>query len=343
MRADPMSRALIVHQAGPGVTVQDSGRPGYLAYGLSRGGAADRLALYEGAALLGQAPEMAALEMAGTGGTFEATEDMRIALTGAPMRAHLDGAPLAWNASHPLPAGGRLTIGPATAGVYGYLHVGGGLATPEILGARSAHLAAGIGAALVAGDTLPVGEDRSGETGLLLDPDDRFSGGEVRVVAGYQTPMFPDDEVTRFEETRFTRDARGNRMGVRLSPEGEGFAARAGLTVLSEAIVPGDIQITGDGAPFVLMAECQTTGGYPRIGAVLPCDLARVAQAAPGTHLHLRFVPHDEALAAERRAAEVRDGLRRRLRPLTRDPHDIRDLLSYQLISGVIARTPEEE
>src|SRR6056297_1105197 len=59
----------------------------------------------------GQAPEMAALEMAGTGGTFEATEDMRIALTGAPMRAHLDGAPLAWNASHPLPAGGRLTIG----------------------------------------------------------------------------------------------------------------------------------------------------------------------------------------------------------------------------------------
>src|SRR6056297_3470722 len=252
-----MSRALIVHQAGPGVTVQDSGRPGYLAYGLSRGGAADRLALYEGAALLGQAPEMAALEMAGTGGTFEATEDMRIALTGAPMRAHRDGAPLAWNASHPLPARGRRTIGPAT---------------PGVLGARSAHLAAGIGAALVAGDTLPVGEDRSGETGLLLDPDDRFSGGEVRVVAGYQTPMFPDDEVTRFEETRFTRDARGNRMGVRLSPEGEGFAARAGLTVLSEAIVPGDIQITGDGAPFVLMAECQTTGGYPRIGAVLPCD-----------------------------------------------------------------------
>lgn len=337
-----MTRALIVHQAGPGVTVQDLGRPGYLAYGLSRGGAADRLALCEGAALLGQAVDRAALEMAGMGGTFEATEDMRIALTGAPMRASIDGAALAWNASHPLPAGARLVIGPATAGVYGYLHVGGGIATPEILGARSAHLAAGIGAALAAGDTLPVGPDRGTETGFVLDAEDRFTGGEVRVVAGYQTPMFPDDELARFEETRFTRDARGNRMGVRLAPDGRGFASRAGLTVLSEAIVPGDIQVTGDGAPFVLMAECQTTGGYPRIGAVLPCDLPRVAQAAPGTHLRLRFVPPEEALAAERRAAEARETLRRRVTRLVRDPHDIRDLLSYQLISGVIAGTEEE-
>ncbi|MDZ7710290.1 MAG: biotin-dependent carboxyltransferase family protein [Roseovarius sp.] len=337
-----MSRHLHIHQAGPGLTVQDLGRPGYLAYGLSRGGAADRLAIYEGAALLGQAPDMAALEMAGMGGTFEASEDIRIALTGAPMKARIDGEAVAWTASHLLPKGARLDIGPATAGVYGYLHVGGGIATPEILGARSAHLAAGIGAPLAAGDSLPIGPDRGTETGLVLDPEDRFAGGEVRVVAGYQTAMFPDDEVTRFEETQFTRDARGNRMGVRLAPDGEGFASRAGLTVLSEAIVPGDIQITGDGAPFVLMAECQTTGGYPRIGAVLPCDLPRVAQAAPGTALRLRFVPPDEALAAERRAAEARAGLRRRLRHLTRDPHDIRDLLSYQLISGVTAGTGEE-
>ena len=337
-----MSRHLHIHQAGPGLTVQDLGRPGYLAYGLSRGGAADRLALYEGAALLGQDASLAALEMAGMGGTFEASETMRIALTGAPMRARIEGQSVAWNASHPLPAGARLDIGPATAGVYGYLHIGGGIATPEILGARSAHLAAGIGSTLAAGDSLPIGPDRGTGTGLALDPGDRFSGGEVRVVAGYQTAMFPDDEVARFEETRFTRDARGNRMGVRLAPEGEGFASRAGLTVLSEAIVPGDIQITGDGAPFVLMAECQTTGGYPRIGAVLPCDLPRVAQAAPGTALRLRFVPAEEALAAERRAAQARATLRRHLRHLTRDPRDIRDLLSCQLISGVTTGTEEE-
>src|SRR6056297_2328886 len=139
MRADPMSRALIVHQAGPGVTVQDSGRPGYLAYGLSRGGAVDRLALYEGAALLGQDPGCASLEMAATGGRFEAGAPLRVALTGARMRARIDGAAVAWNASHRLEAGAVLEIGPAEAGLHGYLHVGGGIDTPPILGARAAH------------------------------------------------------------------------------------------------------------------------------------------------------------------------------------------------------------
>ena len=95
-----MTRALIVHACGPGVTVQDAGRPGYLGYGVSRGGAADRLALAEGAALLAQSGALAALELAGMGGEFEAGEDLRIALTGAPMRASLDGRRLAWHASH---------------------------------------------------------------------------------------------------------------------------------------------------------------------------------------------------------------------------------------------------
>jgi allophanate hydrolase len=211
------------------------------------------------------------------------------------------------------------------------------------VGARSAHLAAGLGALIVAGDELPLGEDRTGrETGLVLPTDDRFEGGAVRVVPGFQTGFFPDEERARFEATPFTRAARGNRMGVRFDPDGEGFASAAGLSVLSEVIVPGDIQITGDGAPFVLMAECQTTGGYPRIGSVLPCDLPRVAQAQPGARLRFRFVTEDDGIAAERTAATARKGLRAKLDHLVRDPHDIRDLLSYQFISGVTAGHDEE-
>ena len=332
-----MTARLIVHQAGPGITVQDRGRPGYLALGLSRGGAADTLALAEGAALLRQSPDCAALEMAGMGGTFEVSEDTRIALTGAPMQAAIDGEGIAWNASHLLPAGARLTIGAARAGVYGYLHLGGGIATPELLGARSAHLAAGLGARIAAGDDLPLGTDKGGDTGLTLPADDRFSGGTIRVVPSLQTGLFPDDEIARFEASAFHRDNRGNRMGVRVVPDGEGFAPEGGLSVLSEVIVPGDIQITGDGTPFVLLAECQTTGGYPRIGAVLPCDLPRVAQAAAGTGLRFRFVSPEDGLAALRRDAEARKALAKTARPLLRDPATIRDLLSYQLISGVTA------
>jgi allophanate hydrolase len=333
-----MSRALIVHKAGPGLSVQDMGRPGYLALGLSRGGAADRLALVEGAALLGQSDDLAALEMAGTGGEFEATEPLRIALTGAPMRASIDGTPVAWNASHLLPAGQRLSIGGALRGTYGYLHLGGGVDTSPLLDARGAHLAAGLGALLRDGDRLPVGADpRPRDVGLVLTPAPRFDGGTVRVAPSLQTDLFDAAEIARFEATAFRRDMRSNRMGVRLVSTEPGFHSEAGLSVLSEMIVPGDIQITGDGTPVVLMAECQTTGGYPRIGAVLPMDLGCIAQAQPGATLRFRFVTLEEAVAAELRERMRRQSLRRSLVPLVRDPRDMPDLLSYQLIGGVTA------
>ncbi|WP_371225419.1 biotin-dependent carboxyltransferase family protein [Roseovarius sp. 2305UL8-3] len=332
-----MTRNLIVHRVGPGITVQDLGRPGYLAFGLSRGGAADRMALAEGAALLGQKDDHAALELVGMGGEFEATEDMRIALTGAPMPTSIDGTRLAWNASHLLPKGARLQIGAAVAGNYGYLHLGGGVETPQLLGAGSAHLAAGIGARIEPGDRLAVGQDGRSDTGWRLPPEERFGGGTVRIVSSLQTEFFAPAEIARFEATSFQRDTRGNRMGVRLVPEGEGFKSEAGLSVLSEVIVPGDIQITGDGTPFVLLSECQTTGGYPRIGSVLPADLPRVAQTRPGEHLRFTFVSLEDAVAIQRRAREFRASLPKKRRPLIRDPATITNLLSYQLISGATA------
>jgi 5-oxoprolinase (ATP-hydrolysing) subunit C len=335
-----MSRALILHETGPGVTVQDLGRPGWLAEGLSRGGAADRLALLEGAALLGQGAENAALEMAGFGGVFEATERMRIALTGAPMAARVGERALEWNAVHVIAPGERLAIGGARTGVYGYLHVGGGIATEPVLGSRAAHLAARILGRLRAGVRLPVGPDPDpGAAELRLEAAARCEGGEVRLLPVPQTLLFAEDDRRRFEDTVFTRDRRGNRQGVRLSFDGAPFLGEAGLSLVSEVVQPGDVQMTGDGAPYVLLPECQTTGGYPRIGTVLPCDLPRVAQAAPGTALRFRFVSLDEALALHRTEAETLADLRRRLRPMVRSAEDIPDLLGYQLISGVTAGT----
>lgn len=325
---------LHVHRVGPGVTVQDMGRTGYLAQGLSRGGAADMLALYEGAALLGQDASLAALEIAGSFASVMATRPISIALTGAPMRALCDGAPLVWNASHAVPAGARLDL-TALAGGYSYLHLGGGIAADQVLGARSAHLAAGLGQMLKPGDRLTLGADDGTRVGQTLTPLARFEGGTLRMVETPQTGLFPPDLKDRFTATRFRKDARGNRMGQRLTQPGAGFTLDAGLNILSEIIVPGDIQITGDGTPFVLLSECQTTGGYPRIGTVLPCDLPRLVQAPPGSNLRFTFVSLPEAVALEQAEAQRRAHLRRALRPLIRDPHDIADLLAYQLVSGV--------
>lgn len=332
-----MSAQLSIVRAGPSMTLQDMGRPGHLELGLSRGGASDRLALAEGAALLGQPAGTLALEMAALGGEFQASEDMRIALTGAPMRAAIDGEPVVWNASHRLPAGARLSIGAATAGCYGYLHVGGGFAEDPFLGAGSAHLAAGIGALLQDGDRLAVGPDLGSETNRMIEPDDRFHGGAVRLTPSFQTHLFAKTELDRLQSEPLHRAARANRMGVALTPQGGGYHIEGGRNVVSEIVLPGDIQITGDGMPFVLMVECQTTGGYPRIGTVLPCDLPRVAQAPAGAELRFGFVDLPEAVELERTEARRRADLGKHCRPLIRDPRLMRDLLSYNLIGGVVA------
>ena len=328
---------LKVLQVGPVVSVQDMGRPGLLERGISQGGAADTLALAEGAALLRQDAGLAALEMGGLGGTFEAVGALRIALTGAPMLATLDGKALAWNASHQMAAGQKLVIGAAKRGVYGYLHLGGGLDMDPMLGSRAVHLMGGIGAATQAGDFLPAGPDTNKETGLGVEAEDRFSGGALRIVESFQSSLFPDDVLARFGSTAFTRGSRANRMGVEMVSEGEGFSAAGQLNILSEVIAPGDVQMTGDGKPFVLLRECQTTGGYPRIGTVLPCDLARVAQAGNGAALRFDWVTLEQGLAIHAKYEAAVKSLPSSCVPLIRDPTDMADLLSYQLISGAVS------
>lgn len=328
---------LKVLQAGPVMSVQDMGRPGLLERGISQGGAADVLAVSEGAALLRQNSGLAALEMGSIGGTFEATGAMRIALTGAPMPTTLDGEVLAWNASHQVKAGQKLVIGAARRGVYGYLHLGGGIDTDRFLGSRAAHLTGGIGQAIRAGDFLPAGTDSQTETGLGLDAEDRFSGGALRIVESFQTSLFSDQVLERFGETDFSRGGRANRMGVEMVSDGDGFSAAGQLNILSEVIVPGDVQMTGDGKPFVLLRECQTTGGYPRIGTVLPCDLARVAQAGNGVALRFDWVTLEQGLEVQARYDAALTLLPSRCAALVRDPSEMADLLSYQLIGGAVS------
>lgn len=326
---------LTLHRADGLLTVQDLGRPGHLAEGLSRGGAMDRRALLEAAALLGARQPPAGIEMAGAGGTFTVSAPTRIALTGAPMRATLDQEPLRWNSTHLVNPGQRLRIGALQAGVYGYLVPAGGMATPDWLGSRAAHLTIGIGQLLSSGSELPIGPDpEPHRTALTLPPDPRFEGGVVRVMDGPQTALFDAEVIEAFYATEFTRGVRGNRQGVQLEAARR-FTSGHAKGLASDLIGPGDVQMTGEGAPYVLMAECQTVGGYPRLGTVLPADLPRIAQAAPGMKLRPVRVTLRQAIALHQPEAEELREIAARCQPLVRDPATIRDLLSYQLIGGI--------
>jgi 5-oxoprolinase (ATP-hydrolysing) subunit C len=186
--------------------------------------------------------------------------------------------------------GDGLVIGGARAGVYGYLHLGGGIATAPVMGSRAAHLAARIGARLAPGRQPPGRVRRGAAQWCGSSWPSRCEGGEVRLLAVPQTALFAAAERASFEATHFRRDPRGNRQGVRLAFEGAPFLGAAGLSLVSEVVQPGDMQLTGDGAPYVLLAECQTTGGYPadRYGPALRPAPRGASRAGHGAAVPLR-------------------------------------------------------
>ena len=324
------------------LTVQDPGRPGHIAQGLSRGGAMDRLALIEAAALLGRTEVPAGIEMAGAGGSFAVDQPMRLALTGAPMRATLDGAPLNWQTCHRIEPGQTLRISGAQSGAYSYLTPAGGIATPLWLGSRAAHLSIGIGEVLEAGARLPVGPDPDPEApARIIGVANRFAGGTVRIIDGPQTAIFSDEVLADFAAASFTRAAHGNRQGVRLDAEARFTAAQTGIA--SDMVQPGDLQMIGDGVPYVLLAECQTMGGYPRIGTVIPTDLPLIAQTPPGARIRFARIGLDQAEGLYRDEAQLLREAASRCRNLLRDPAQMADLLSYQLVGGVTRGDELEE
>ena len=328
---------LTLHQIGPNASLQDLGREGYLRFGLSRGGAMDRIAILEAAALLGQGLELAAIELPSAPVKLSVVAPQRIALTGAPMMAEASGRLLQWGASHRLEAGDVLSLRPTGRGLYSYVAFGGALETDLALGRRSAHFTGGLGQALVAGDVLQLAEDRKlAEPARLLKPDTRFDGGRIRFVTGPQTALYSAETLAAFTQARFTKSTHANRQAAKLEHSGAPFSAEGQLGVVSEVIVPGDIQMTGQGEPFVLLAEHQTMGGYPRIGAVIPQDIARVAQASAGAELWFERISLEEADALYVPESVLLRRIRDTSERLLRDLAEMNDLLGYQLISGMI-------
>lgn len=333
---------LTVVKAGPALTIQDLGRPGYQRYGVAEGGAVDLRAMAEGAALLGNGREQAAIEMFGFGGTFiTEAEPVRIAVTGARMKAELDGKTLEWRSSFLLEPGKQLSIGAATDGNYGYLHVGGGIGSKPVLRSRSTHSRARLGGLdgrpLRAGDRVPLLEDPGTATGMSFERPLPKRLDRVRILWGAQAHWFSDEERERFLETIFTVTPKLDRMGIRLANDGAPIHSALGLSGLSDAVSLGDVQIPGDGQPAVLLADRQPTGGYPRIATIITADLADMVQRPPGSSVRFQIVTEEAAIEALRAWRRDLETLGKTITPLLRDPRDISNLLEYNLISGVVS------
>lgn len=280
-----MIPALRAVAPGPHVTIQDAGRRGWRRFGVSVSGAMDPPALTAANALVGNPPDTAALEFAQIGGAWEvAAKSCRFAVTGATFAIAADGVALSAWRSHTLRRGQILSLGAAPDGVWGYLAVAEGFDVAPQLGSCATHLRSGLGGLggrrAIEGDLLPLraAQAPAGPEYLMAAP--LRPTGPMRVVLGPQDDFFTPEAVATFLGTPWRVSRRGDRMGVWL--EGPLLAHANGFNVLSDGLVPGCIQVPGSGQPVVLLMDCQTIGGFPKLATIVAADLPRFAQCRPG-------------------------------------------------------------
>ena len=325
---------------GAGTTVQDNGRFGLQRFGVGPAGAMDRDALAMANLLVGNDPGEAAIEFAGLGGRFRVRSgEIRIALVGAGAVLTVEGEPIAAFTSATLRAGDGFTVGPTRSGMFSVLALAGGIDTAPELGSRSLHMRAGIGGlngrALRRGDLIPLRRSQvEGGDMTLIDPP-RAVRGPIRVVLGPQDDHFTPEGIATFLGCSYTISQQADRMGYRL--KGAKIAHADGFNIVSDGIVTGAVQVPGSGEPIVLMADRQTTGGYPKIATVISADLARFAQMRPGTEVSFRAIPLDEAILAARAHARRMQALRDHLRAAGTIDLSSERLLSLNLIGGWVS------
>ncbi|WP_116139722.1 biotin-dependent carboxyltransferase family protein [Trinickia diaoshuihuensis] len=314
-----------VLRAGMLSSVQDLGRAGYRHLGIAKAGALDTLALEVGNRLVGNEPQAAAIEATVGPVVLRFTRATRLALTGAQFNATLDGKSVHTWWSLPVRAGQELVLHGPVRGMRGYICVRGGIDVIAVLGSRSTDLAAGFGGLggrkLRDGDRLPIGQNirrQDKATGVdapafgVKAPEwCRFAeaareparhgkyvgsterGDVIRVLRGPEYDSFGEAARTAFWSDRWRVTPNSNRMGYRL--EGSALSRDEASELLSHAVLPGTIQVPGNGQPIVLMGDAHTTGGYPRIGVVIAADLWKLAQVRLGSAVRFVRTTREEA------------------------------------------------
>ena len=301
-------------------TVQDLGRPGYRHAGVPLSGALDAPALRLANLLVGNAPGEAGLEITLAGPTLRFEAPHLLALAGADLSATLDGQPVLLHRPVAVQAGTVLAFGAARAGCRAYLALAGGLGLPPVLGSCATLVRARLGGlhgrALLAGDALPAPGPSGLGAALRAKLALGFQGSShvaapwlpapawrpalaaepvLRALPGPEYAEFAPESWQAFWQQPFVVTPAADRMGYRLA--GPPLVRPTGAELLSSAVAPGTVQVPPGGQPIVLLADCQTTGGYPRLAHVIAADLGRLAQARPGTPLRFQQVSPAEAHA----------------------------------------------
>ncbi|MCU7374221.1 biotin-dependent carboxyltransferase family protein [Paucibacter sp. O1-1] len=286
--------AIEVIKPGAQSQLQDLGRYGYQHLGVPVCGAMDEVSHRLANLLVGNARDEATLEIVLMGPSLRFAAATQIAICGADLSATLDGEPVALNERIDVPAGAVLAFGQRINGLRSYLAVRGGFSVAPLMGSRSTFVRGGfgghLGRALRKGDQLQAADFKRAGAPPDLPVESTLPGAEItplRVVLGEHWAGFTAEAQVLFSEASYRISPQSDRMGYRL--EGPALSRSQPGELISEAVNFGSIQVPPDGKPIVLMAERQSTGGYPKIAHVISVDLPLLAQLAP--QQALRFVP----------------------------------------------------
>ena len=305
---------LIVVRRGMLTTVQDLGRWGQQGAGVPVAGPMDGYSHRLANRLVGNRESAAAVEVTLIGPELEADGDLVCAVAGAEFAIDVGGRPVQMHQRFTVPSGSRLRFGRRSAGARAVLAVRGGFNLDLLFGSRATSLISRIGPfggrALIAGDVLPVGsEDALPETRTLQNavPLDLPRGGaRVRVMRGPHEVMFTHSAFESLFGSRYLVTPTSNRMGYRL--EGPILRHSGKADILSDATPMGSLQVPASGQPIMLMADRQTTGGYPKIATVITADLPIAGQLAPGDWIEFAPCTREAALDALKRQRGLLEG-----------------------------------
>ena len=293
-----MSR-LLIKASTPLCLLQDCGRFGVRHLGVTQGGAADWLSMAWANWLLGNSPDAAVIEITLGGLSLVAQDDCTLALAGGDLAATVDGQVVKPWRSFALKQGQTLTLSQPLLGARAYLAAPGGIAAPQVLGSCATVAREqlggpdGFGRGLAAGDQLSFDGHAQPLRELASEQQPVFSPNPgLDVVLGAQIGAFSGQSTFDAFNSPWTLDTRADRMGIRLL--GPALVYQ-GAPMISEGIPLGAIQVPPDGQPIVLLNDRQTIGGYPRLGALTPLALARLAQCLPGEGVALRPTTQEAA------------------------------------------------
>lgn len=283
--------------AGLLTTVQDLGRYGFQRYGVSASGVMDEYSAKIANKLVGNKVGEAVLETTLKGVQIEFLQNTAVAITGGNCDVTLNGTKIELWQSYLVNRGDILKMGICRSGLRNYLAFAGGIDVPIIMNSKSTNLKAKVGGfngrKLMTGDVLSVGVG-SLEAPLTLNKHyiPTYSKDiKVGVILGQQDDHFTEAGIKTFLNETYTVTQESDRMGIRLSSvSGATIEHKNGADIISDGITFGAIQVPGSGQPIVMMADRQTTGGYTKIGNVISSDLAKLAQATPGTKV--KFVEY---------------------------------------------------